>query len=261
VPLHKGYVAALTGLPANLPAFLALVLPVTAFYGLMTVLPEFPSGLMDTARILALVGMLYGSLKALSQSRAVSVVAYGGLASLSILWWYLVTAQAAPPQTVVYLSAVSLATGGLLLAWSMMRARYGDMGLRALSGLAEPMPRLTVVLSLLALAALGLPPFGVFSGFIGMLLTPSLAWSGGLSVLIIAWLGASWYVFDLAQGLLFGDRRPDLRHEDLRDSELASLAMVLVLLFALGVLPSRLFDVGPADLQRTVVMGVSAWNE
>jgi NADH-quinone oxidoreductase subunit M len=259
IPFHKSYVAALAGLPGNLPALLALLLPVIGFHGLLSVLPEFPNLPAEAVAILALVGMVYGSLKALTQSRAPSVVAYGSLAFFSILWWYLVTTRTAAPQTVVYLSAVGLATSGLLLAWYVLRARYGDIGFRALSGLAEPMPRFAIVLSLLALAALGLPPFGVFSGFIGMLLAPSFTWSSGLIVVIIAWLTASWYLFDLAQGLLFGQERPDRRHEDLRAPELASLVIVLVLLVALGVMPTRLFHPEPATLHRTVGIEFTTW--
>ena len=261
VPFHKGYVAALTRLPGNLPGFLSLLLPVMGFHGLMTVLREFPNGVAEPVGILALVGMLYGSLKALTQSRAASVVAYGGLAFLSILWWYLATTQAASPQTVVYLSGVSLATGGLLLAWYMLRTRYGEIGLRALTGLAQPMPRFAVVVSLLALAALGLPPFGVFSGFMGLLLAPSFAWTGGVIVLVIAWLSASWYLFELVQGLLFGRQQTERRHEDLRDPELASLAIVLVLLVALGIMPSRLLNLEPISLERTVVMELHPWKK
>jgi NADH-quinone oxidoreductase subunit M len=261
VPFHKGYVAALTGLPGNLPAFLALLLPIIGFHGLMTMVPHFPDALSQAVTMLALTGMLYGSLKALTQSRAASVVAYGGLAFLSIIWWSLVTTRAAMSQTVVYLSAVSLATGGLLLAWDMLRVRYGEIGLRALTGLAQPMPRFAIAVSLLALAALGLPPFGVFSGFMGLLLAPSFTWSGWLIVVIIAWLCASWYLFELVQGLLFGRRQTARRHEDLRDPELASLAIVLVLLVALGVLPSRLFDLGPIHEPRTAVMEFPAGNK
>ena len=68
VPFHKSYVAALTELPGNLPAFLAVVLPVVGFHGLMAVLPEFTTGVGEAVKILALVGMVYGSLKALIQS-------------------------------------------------------------------------------------------------------------------------------------------------------------------------------------------------
>jgi NADH-quinone oxidoreductase subunit M len=164
----------------------------------------------------------------------------------------------------VYLSAVSLATSGLLLAWYMLRARYGEIGLRALSGLAQPMPRFAVAVTLLALAAIGLPPFGVFSGFMGLLLAPSFTWTGWLIVIVIAWLSASWYLFDLVQGLLFGRCQTERRHEDLRDAELTSLAVVLVLLLALGVMPTRLFDLRPTEpgaVDRAAVMEFRAWNK
>ena len=252
LPFHKGYVSALSGLPGNLPAFLALLLPVIGFHGLLTVVPQLPNALAEGIAILALAGMGYGSLKALTQSRAAPVVAYGSLAFFSILWWYLVTTRAAAPQTVVYLSAVGLAASGLLLAWYALRARYGEIGFRALSGLAGPMPRFAIALSLLAVAALGLPPFGVFSGFLGMLLAPSFAPSGALVIVLIAWLTASWYIFDFAHALLFGRPRAERRYEDLRAPELASLVIVLVLLVALGVMPARLFGSEPTHPPGTV---------
>src|SRR5690349_21636511 len=205
--------------------------------------------------------MLYGSVKAMTQSRAASIVAYGSLAFFSILWWYLLAARSAPPPTVVYVSSVGLATSGLLLTWFALRARYGEIGLRALSGLAEPMPHFAIVLSLLAVAALGLPPFGVFSGFLGMVLAPSFAVSGALVVVLVTWLIASWYLFDFTQGLLFGRQRPEHRYEDLRAPEMASLIIVLVLLTALGILPARFFGAEPSDLHRTVHMESPAWTK
>ena len=258
LPFHKGFVAALSGLPGTLPAFLAVLLPTIGFHGIVTVLPQLPSVSAEGATILALAGMVYGSLKALTQSRAASVVAYGSLAFFSILWWYLLTTRTPAPQTVVYVSAVALSASGLLLAWFALRARYGEIGWRAVSGLAEPMPRFAIALSLLTVAALGLPPFGVFSGFLGMLLVPSFAVTGALAVVLMTWLAASWYLFDLAQGLLFGRQRSDRRYEDLRAPELASLIIVLVLLLALGIIPARFFGSEPSDLHRTVATGQAA---
>ena len=259
VPFHKTYVAALTGLPGNLPAFLGALLPVVGFHGLLTLQPALSDAVFNTVGILSLVGMVYGSLKALTQSRAASVITYGSLAFFSILWWYLITTRTTAPQTVVYVSAVALTTSGLLIARYVLRARYGEIDLRALTGLAERMPRFAVALVLLTVAALGLPPFGVFSGFVGMLLAPSFVLSGALVVILIVWLCASWYFVDLAHGLLFGRQRHERHHEDLRAPELASLAIILALLVALGVMPARLFDPEPANLQRTVWMEPPAW--
>jgi NADH-quinone oxidoreductase subunit M len=100
---------------------------------------------------------------------------------------------------------------------------------------------LATLLSLLTLAALGMPPFGVFAGFMGLLLHPSLPLTGAVCVVLFAWLIASWYYLELMQRLLFGRHRPDLRYEDLRRSEFASLLLLVLILIALGMAPSSLF--------------------
>ena len=118
------------------------------------------------------------------------------------------------------------------------------------------MPRFAGLFSLLALAALGFPPFGVFSGFIGMVLHPDVKLPGSFALVALAWLAASWYFLDLMQRLLFGKPRTDLRYKDVRETESAALALLLVLLAVLGVMPSKWFDAGttaviaPADQQR-----------
>jgi NADH-quinone oxidoreductase subunit M len=121
------------------------------------------------------------------------------------------------------------------------------------------MPRFATLFCLLALAALGLPPFGVFSGLMGMVLNPGLTLPGSFAVVALVWLAASWYFLDLMQRLLFGRPPADLRYEDVRETELAALTIVLVLLAVLGVTPSRWFDAGttaapsPSSLE-------SVWN-
>jgi len=133
--------------------------------------------------------------------------------------------------------------------------------LRAISGLAHPMPRFATLLSLLALAAMGLPPFGVFSGFMGMLLTPSLPLSGALLIIVVAWLTASWYLLNLMQQLLFGQHRRDLRHEDLRQTEFASLLMLVLILLALGIVPSRFFESGTPSHGYSTAMESKLWHK
>lgn len=260
VPLHGGYVAGLAGLPGNLPAFLAFLLPALGFQSLFTVLPDIPESVAQTLAILGPAGALYGALKALVQPRVRALLAYANLSFFSILWWYIAAARTVPAPAVVYVGAVGLATGGLLLAWYAIRVRYGDMDLRAIRGLAQPMPRFAVLFTLLALAALGLPPFGVFAGFMGLLLAPSLPLSGALIAIIAGWLAASWYFLDLVQRLIFGRHRPDLRYHDLRRSEVAALLTFVVLLLALGLLPPRVFEPRMPTQQARPSTEVLTWN-
>ncbi len=104
------------------------------------------------------------------------------------------------------------------------------------------MPGFAVLMSLMVMAAVGLPPFGLFSGYIAMLLTPSFVISWDLPVILLAWIAASWYLFRLMQRLLFGPHRSDILYEDLRLTEVTSLLIVLLILVALGIIPYGFFQ-------------------
>ncbi len=259
LPLHSGFVAALSVLPGNLPAWLAFILPIVGFHSLFLLLPSLSGTALKTVALLALAGAVYGSLRALIQSHPLPRLGYAALAFFSMFWWYIADTGTAPVQAMVYLTAVGLTTSGLLLAWYAIRARYGDVDFRALGGLAYPMPRFSTLLALLGLAALGMPPFGVFSGFLGMLLTPAFSPSGPFAIIMLVWLTASWYYTDLVQRVVFGRPRPDVRHEDLRQTEFASLVLVLLLLLMLGTAPSRFFEANAPVPPASVVITGDTW--
>ena len=259
LPLHGGFVAALTQLPGNLPSFAVVLLPVVGFHCLLGLLPALTQAVLHTLAILALVGAVYGSLQAWIQTRPLFRLAYAGLAFLGLLWWYIADTGMASVHTTVYLSAVVLASSGLLLAWYAIRARYGDIDARSLGGMAYPMPRFSTLLALLAVAALGMPPFGVYTGLVGMLLSPEFSPSVPFFLIMVVWLLASWYFMELVQWLVFGRRRADLRYEDLHHNEFASLMIVLVLLLTLGTAPSRLFQSSVTLAPSPVAMKEGIW--
>lgn len=260
LPAHSGFVAALSVLPGNLPAWLAFILPTVGFQSLYLLLPSLSGTVLQTVALLALAGAVYGSLRALIQSHPLPRLGYASSAFFCMLWWYIADTGTAPVQALVYLTAVGLTTSGLLMAWYTIRARYGDIDFRALGGLAYPMPRFSTLLALLGLAALGMPPFGVFSGFLGMLLTPAFAPSGPFAIIMLVWLTASWYYTDLIQQVVFGRPRLDVRHEDLRQTEWISLMLVLLLLLILGMAPSRVFEPHGPIPSATVAMKGEPWT-
>lgn len=243
VPFHGGYLTAVTRLPGNLPSFVVLLLPIIGLHRLSMIAPILPDNVTSIAGALALVGALYGAVKALAQSRVRLVLGYGSLSFFSILWWFAASSKAAMPRASLLVGAVGLATCGLLIAWQVIRTRYGDdVDPQAVSGLAAAMPKYAVLFSLLGLAAMGIPPFGVFAGFMGLLLTAPPASIIGLFISLTAWLAASWYIMQMVQQLLFGARRQDLRYTDLLSPEFASLLIVVLVLLALGFIPATLFS-------------------
>lgn len=260
-PLHAGYLTAVTRLPGSLPSFLVLLFPAVGLHGLADIVPTLPASVSSTVSLFALVGALHGSIKALAQFRIQLVLVYGSLSFFSMLWWFGTTTMIAMPRASVLVGAIGLATSGLLLAWQVVCTRYGaDVDPQAVSGLSSRMPKYAVLLSLLALAAMGLPPFGVFSGFMGLLLTSPLSSSLGVFVTLIAWLAASWYIMQMVQQLIFGAQKPDLRYIDLSRSEAAALLILVVILLVLGVVPVSFFGPAMAAYTMNVVTEPMIWN-
>ncbi|MBH0178186.1 MAG: hypothetical protein HP491_10045 [Nitrospira sp.] len=242
LPFHTGYVTALTRLPGNLPSFAAVLLPTVGLHSMASALPAASIMITGLISFAALIGAVYGAIKALAQTRVRLMLAYGSLSFFSILWWFASASRIVTTRSTVLVVSIALATCGLLIAWQIIRTRYGDdVDPLSIRGLASSMPSYAVLLTLLALAAMGLPPFGVFAGFMGLLLhspVPSLL---GLLVILSAWLAASWYIMSAVQRLLFGARRTDLRYRDLMHGESAALLMTILALTVLGLAPNDWF--------------------
>jgi NADH-quinone oxidoreductase subunit M len=188
------------------------------------------------------------------------LLAYGSLSLFSMMWWFAAATPALMPSAPVFVGAVSAGTSGLFIAWQVIRTRYGDdVAPSAISGLVSTMPRFAVLLSLIALAVMGLPPFGVYAGFIGLAFaSPIVSWVA-FSAVLIAWLTSSWYILDTVQSLLFGRQRTDLRHQDLVHFEFVALAAIVVIVLSLGIVPAG-FLVSDGLIATDALMGWLTWQ-
>jgi NADH-quinone oxidoreductase subunit L len=258
-PLHGIYIAALTRAPGYFSVVVALAMPAAGLCGLMYMPAEMPAGILRAVSALALIGALYGSIRALRQIEVPRLLAYASLAFYSIVWWTFGATGSFSPPIAVFVAAAALLTAALLLAWQRLRRRYGDFSLDRAHGLARPMPRFAVVLSLLIMAAVGLPPFGLFFGNVEMLLRASPAFSWSLTIIALTWFLASWYLFRMMQRLLFGPHRADLRYEDLRANEVVYFAVLIVLLLVLGAAPRNFSSEALMSRQR-IAMEMMPWR-
>jgi len=284
-PFHVVYVTALTRAPRGLTVALSILLPALGIGGAAVLIPKLPPPALSAVSVLAAIGAVWGSIKALTQVRVSLLLAHAGLALYSVLWWHLaqvgkltphsmVYALAVTlalggltfgwdrirgkltPHSMVYALAVTLALGGLTFGWDRIRVRYGDLDLNHIGGLFKPMPRFALCMALLVMAMVGMPPFTLFFGYLTMLLAPSMTMSAGLVAVIAAWFAASWYMFGLMRQLLFGPHRTDLRYEDLGPAEIAVFAAVIAMLILLGAVPEAWMEAG-VTLLAQVQGGVS----
>lgn len=254
-PLHGLYVTALTKVPRPLSTVLFVVLPMLGVYMMTALLPEIPKSLLPPISMLAIFGALWGSIKALLQVRVSHLLSYGGFALYSVFWWYIAQSGKMTPDALLYAWTVTLVWGALFLAWDRVRVRYGDLDLNQIGGLFQPMPYFAVCMGFLVMAAVGLPPFGLFFGYLGILLSPSTGISFGLMAIIITWFAACWYMFKMMQRLLFGTHREDIRYEDLRPGEIVVFALVIVLLVMSSGIPQDWLSTASTELAlKTEVM-------
>jgi len=249
-PLQVAYRNALTRVPGTIAALLSVVLPAIGGFALVRWLPSI-SGLLPAVAVLAVFGAIWAALKALTQDSVPQILSYGGIVLYSIFWWNIAATGSVTSYATLFFLAVLLVTGGLWFAWGRIRNRYGDLSVHQIGGLFRPMPKFALCLALLVMAATGLPPFGLFFGYLGMLCGSPAIPSFGFGVMLAVWFAGSWYLFQLMRHVLFGPHREDLRYEDLKPAEIAILVCTVVCLVALSVMPQEWFaTVGPTEVAR-----------
>jgi NADH-quinone oxidoreductase subunit M len=158
---------------------------------------------------------------------------YFGIALYGIPLWHFVEEGQVTPQILVYAWSATLVLTGLFFALNRLRARYGKFDLKHLRGLFLSMPSFTICFTLLVMAAIGLPPFGLFFAYLGILFSPNVSISFVVTVLLLlfAW---SCYLLSFTQELLSGTSSNDLYHKDLNIFEIIVFVVILVLLIIPG---------------------------
>ncbi len=249
-PFHVLYLKVLTSAPRRVTVAASILMPALGLLVAAVLIPKLPEGARSALGTLAVVGAVWGSIKAIAQVRVPLLLAYAGLALYSVVWWHIAQIGKLTSHSILYTAAVTLALGGLTYGWDRLRVRYGDLDLNQIGGLFKPMPRFALSMGLLIMAVVGLPPFALFFSYLVMLFSPGTTMSAGLVAVVAAWFAASWYMFGLMKRLLFGPHRTDLHYEDLGPKEIGGFVVVIVLLILLNGVPLEWIDAGGTMLAQ-----------
>jgi NADH-quinone oxidoreductase subunit M len=189
---------------------------------------------------LGLIGLVYGALAALVQDDTKRVVAYSSLSHLGLIVLAVFSFNpVALGGAVVYVIAHGLFSAGLFTTLGEVEAREDTRLLGRLGGLGARNPRLAGALTLVALAALGLPGL---CGFAGEILILAGLYQAGFIwqtlVALVPILIAAAYMLRLFQGVMHGPEVDDVpEREDLSPLELLALAPLVVAIVLLGINP------------------------
>jgi NADH-quinone oxidoreductase subunit M len=212
-PFHGWMPGAYAAAPLLVTGLLSAVMSKAGVYGLMRVgVPMFPEGADNLAvvmSVLAVIGIIYGSLVAWRAKTMRMLVAYSSLAHLGfivlgIMAFNVTAGQGAVLQMVNHgiVTAAAFAIVGIVA-----RAKHGDEEMDRIEGLANGAPWLAGVFLVVAMAALAIPGSNAFVGEF-FILTGVFAERPLLAVLAcVGIVYASVYMLRLYQSSMNGPKR------------------------------------------------------
>ncbi|SRR5579884_937685 len=257
-PLHTWLPDAHTEAPTAGSVILAGLLLKTGAYGMLRfVVPMFPLAVSEfapAARVLAVIGILYGALMAFAQTDLKRLIAYTsvshlGFVLLGIFAWNPLALQGAMMTMICH----GFSTGALFILVGALQERTHTREMDRMGGLWATAPRLSGAALFFALASLGLPGLG---DFIGEFLVLLGSYRTGVGITIAATIGvlaATFYALRMVQRAFHGPNANGWHIPDLTPREGFVVAAMVVGLLWLGLYPQPVLNTfSPAmeNLQR-----------
>lgn len=229
-PFHLPFVGTIKDAKETLSSFWIVVWLIVGLAELSTLYSSLSTQMLFTLSLFALVSAIYASLASLGQKFNSLFVASATVAHVALVWGLLEVFPSFPKWGIPFGITLAFVMGGISLAFSFIKQRYGWRTLGKLPGLASPMPRFGVAMVLLVSFALFLPLIPTFSG---LMIMPTIVIHDVEIVLIsflflVVWLGGGWYFLQMLHQTAFGEARSDVPYFDLRLTEFVAVSALLL---------------------------------
>ena len=247
-PLHTWLPAAHVEAPTAGSVILAGVLLKMGAYGFLRFcIPLFPIVVPLAApwlSVLALIGIIYGSLVALAQEDIKSLVAYSSVAHMGFI---MLGIFALTPQSVsgAVLQMINhgLSTGALFLLVGVIYERLHTRQMSNFGGMWAKVPILGSFLIITALSSVGLPGLNGFVGEFTILLGTFQVNVVGATIGTFGIVLAAWYMLTAVRRTLFGPlSQSNGSLTDMTAREISIMAPVVILFFVIGLFPNLFFE-------------------
>lgn len=208
----------------------------------LTLFPAASHTFQGVASALAVVGILYGALLALTQTDAKRLVACSSISHMNFIFLgiFALNMQGVQGATLQMLNH-GVTTAALFAIVAAIAWRWGTTDLRLLGGLGRRALLLTAIFMVVTLSALGLPGLNSFPAEF-LILVGSYRATGVFGVLgTLGVILAAWYMLRLFQGAMHG---PSIQNADtpahglaLQANELIALLPLVALIIWIGLVP------------------------
>ena len=274
-PFHTWLPDAHVEAPTAGSVILAGVLLKMGTYGFLRfAIPLFPdaAGAFSVPiMVLAVIGIIYGSLVAFAQTDIKKLVAYSSVAHLGfVMLGMFALTQEAVEGSILQMINHGVSTGALFLLVGMLYERRHTRDIAAYGGIARPMKMFAAILIIITLSSIGLPGTNGFIGeflilagtFREALASPGVFGDANFKTIgFVLGVGAATgivlgavYMLTMVRKVLFGPiTHPENRGlKDLCFREFAILASLIVFVFWIGIQPTFFTSKTSASVHATL---------
>jgi NADH-quinone oxidoreductase subunit M len=268
-PFHTWLPDAHTEAPTIGSVLLAGILLKMGTYGFVRIaLPILPDGAVAFApviAVLAVIAILYGALCCLAQRDLKRLIAFSSVGHMGFVMLGIATLTPIGINAAIFgMVAHGVITGMLFFVAGSVKERYHTREIAEIGGgMFQTMPRMGGIFAFVAIASLGLPGLAGFWGEIMALLaafSPAESLSNYLTLYrVLMVLGAvgtvltAGYFLWMMQRVMMGqapDRWKRASLSDVSSLELGAWMPLLLMTFALGVLPVLITGITDVDVTR-----------
>ncbi|MCS7166256.1 MAG: NADH-quinone oxidoreductase subunit M [Gemmatales bacterium] len=261
VPWHTWLPLAHVEAPTAGSVFLAGVLLKLGTYGFLRLvfplLPDIVTGWGGSLlAVLAVLGIVYGSLCAAAQKDIKRLVAYSSIAHMGFCMLGMASLNTIGlAGSVLEMINHGLYTGGLFMLVGAIYERYHTRSMLDLGGLAKRLPVWAFFMVGMSLASIALPGL---NGFVSETLCLAGMFYKSITLSVLGAFGivlGAWYMMTMLRQVVFGPVRVPVRYQeedaiqDLDMYEWMALALPMALCLALGLYPKALLDIIHPDLE------------
>jgi NADH-quinone oxidoreductase subunit M len=217
------------------------------FAAIRWLLPIFPDAVRNYDNIiigLSVVGMLYASCIAMVQDDLKRLIAYSSIAHIGLMAASLFAINQLSMQgALIQMFNHGINIIGLWIVVYLIEKQTGIRKISQLGGLAQQAPALAIFLVVIALANIALPLTNAFVGefmmFAGLYkFSPWYAAAAGISIIL-----AAVYTLNMVKNVFYGNLNAlTSGFKDILIHERVILAMIVVLIFIVGVYPEPMFN-------------------